>query len=254
MDVLRFIFRLCGTSHALEDRALTRIVTAAMEKFFRTAIRRYYELELPRNHAARRRWPLLIGLHGYEGNKDSMMRVAQHIANGDMVVMSLQGPYQFLRGFGKGRTNFRVGFGWGTTYKMEESIQLHHRDLETIIQHAVRNYHADPKRIFLVAFSQACALNYRYVFTHPRAIRGAVSVCGGVPGDWMENPHYRPAFTHVLHIAAKNDEWYSREKNLEFRRQLAQRAATLDFRFYNSPHKFPRSSIPHIRRWIEKHL
>jgi len=58
----------------------------------------------------------------------------------------------------------------------------------------------------------------------------------------------------VLHIAAQQDKWYSREKNLEIRRQLGQRAATLDFRFYDSPHKFPRSSIPHIRRWIEKHL
>ena len=183
-----------------------------------------------------------------------MMRVAKHIADGNMVVISLQGPYQFFRRLGRNPQKLRVGFGWGTTYKMEDSIHLHHRDLETIIQHAVRKYHADPQRVFLLAFSQACALNYRYVFTHPRAIRGAVSVCGGVPGDWKENPHYRPAATHVLHIAARQDEWYSREKNLEFRRQLGQRAATLDFRFYDSPHKFPRNSIPHIRRWIEKHL
>ena len=156
-----------------------------MEKSFRSAIRRYYEVELPRNLARRKHWPLLVALHGYEGNKDSMMRVARHIADGKMVVISLQGPFQFFRRFGRNPKNFRVGFGWGTTHKMEDSIQLHHRDLETIIQLAVRKYHADPQRIFLLAFSQACSLNYRYVFTHPRAIRGAVSVCGGVPGDWM---------------------------------------------------------------------
>jgi len=225
-----------------------------MEKFFRSAIRRYYEVELPHNFARRDLWPLLVALHGYEGNKDSMMRVARHIAHGNMVVISLQGPYQFFRRFGRNPKNFRVGFGWSTTYKMEESIRLHHRDLETIIQHAVRKFRADPHRVFLLAFSQPCSLNYRYVFTHPRAIRGAVSVCGGVPGDWTENLHYRPATTHVLHIAARQDEWYTEEKNLEFRRQLAQRAATLDFRFYNSRHKFPRNSIPHIRRWIEKRL
>jgi predicted esterase len=225
-----------------------------MENFFRSTLRRYYEVELPRHHARRKRWPLLIALHGYEGNKDSMMHVARHIADGNMVVISLQGPYQFFRRFGRNPKNFRVGFGWATTYKTEESISLHHRDLEIIIQHSVRKYRGDPHRIFLLAFSQGCSLNYRYVFTHPRAIRGAVSVCGGVPADWVENPHYRHAATHVLHIAARQDEWYSEENNLEFRRYLAQRAATLDFRFYNSRHKFPRSSIPHIRRWIEKHL
>ena len=225
-----------------------------MEKFFRSAIRRYYEVELPSDPSHRKHWPVLIAMHGYEGNKDSMMRVANHIAHGDMVVISLQGPYQFFRRFGRNPRNFRVGFGWGTPYKMEDSIQLHHRDLETIVQHAVKEYRVNPQRIFLLAFSQACSLNYRYVFTHPRAIHGAISVCGGVPGDWMDNPQYRAAATHVLHIAARQDQWYSEEKNLEIRRQLGQRAATVDFRFYNSTHKFPRKSLPHIRRWIEKHL
>ena len=193
-------------------------------------------------------------MHGYEGNKDSMMRLARRIAGGKMVVISLQGPYQFFRRFGRNPKNFRVGFGWSTTYKLEESVELHHRDLETVIQLAVRECRADSERVFLLGFSQPCAFNYRYVFTHPQAIRGAIAVCGGVPFDWAENPHYRPAPTHVLHIAATQDEWYSHERNLEIRHQLAQRVATLDFRFYNSPHKFPRNSLPHIRRWIEKRL
>ena len=171
-----------------------------------------------------------------------------------MVVASLQGPNQFFRRFGKNPRNFRVGFGWGTTYKMEASVELHHRDLETMIKLAVSKHHADPRKVFLLGFSQACSLNYRYIYTHPQAIRGVIAVCGGVPGDWMENPHYRPAPTPVLHIAATQDAWYTREKNLEIRRMLAQRAGTLDFRFYESPHKFPPNSVPHIRRWIELHL
>jgi predicted esterase len=225
-----------------------------MEKFFRSTIRRYYDIEVPRNHARRKRWPLLVALHGYEGDKDSMMRISRHVADDNMVVVSLQGPYQFFRRLVKSPKNRRVVFGWGTTYKMEDSIDLHHRDLAKIIALAVRKYRADPQRVFLMAFSQTCAPNYRYVFTRPQAIRGAITVCGGVPGDWSTNPRYVPAATHVLHIAARQDEWYSREKNLEFRRLLPQRAASVDFRFYNSTHKFPRQSLPHIRRWIEKHL
>jgi predicted esterase len=70
----------------------------------------------------------------------------------------------------------------------------------------------------------------------------------------MSNPHYRPSATHLLHIAARQDQFYSQEKNLEIRQQLGQRAASLDFRFYDSTHRFPRKSLPHIRRWIEKLL
>jgi phospholipase/carboxylesterase len=223
-----------------------------MEQFFTSPIRRYFELELPRRHKQKTRWPLLVALHGYEGNKDSMMRVARRIAGGKMVVMSLQGPYQFFLRMGDNPKSFRLGFGWGTTFKMEESIELHHRDLRALIRLAVRKHRVDPKRVFLLGFSQACAYNYRFVFTNPRLVRGVIAVCGGVPGDWNENPRYRPSPTPVLHIAATKDEWYSGEKNIEFRRWLGQRAAALDFRFYNSPHRFPRTSISHIRNWIEK--
>ncbi len=225
-----------------------------MEKYFRASLRRYYEIELPGAGGRRRRWPLLIALHGYQGDMTSMMRVARRMADGRMIVIALQGPFQFFLRDGNDPKNFRVGFGWGTTWKMEESIELHHGDIRALIDLAVRRHHAERRQVFLLAFSQACSYNYRFVFTHPHVVRGAIAVCGGVPGDWAENPHYKPASTHVLHIAATRDEWYSREKNLLFRRQLAERARTLDFRFYNSPHKFPRASIPHIRRWIQKYL
>jgi predicted esterase len=225
-----------------------------MERSLTSPIRRYFDLELPHNWKRRKRWPLLIALHGYEGNKDSMMRLAKRIGAGHMVVISLQGPYQFFRREGEDPKSYRVGFGWGTTYKMEESVALHHRDLRKLVSLSERKFRADPGRVFLLAFSQACSYNYRFIFTHPRAVRGAIAVCGGVPGDWDENPRYHSAHTHVLHIAASRDEWYSREKNLHFRHQLAQRAASVDFRFYKSPHRFPRAAIPHIRRWIEAHL
>jgi predicted esterase len=228
-----------------------------MEHFITSTIRRYYDVELPASTSRQRR-PLLIALHGYQGDKESMMRVARSIADGKMVVIALQGHNQFFINYGTNDLTdpktYRVGFGWGTSWRMAESVELHHETIRELIQVAVRKYHADPRRVFLLAFSQACAYNYRFVFSHPRQIRGAIGVCGGIPGDWDENPRYHPARTHVLHIAATNDEWFPRERNLQFRRKLAQRAASLDFRFYRSPHRFPRNAIPHIRRWIEKHL
>lgn len=225
-----------------------------MEQFLNARIRCYYELALPLPHRAKKRWPLLIALHGFQGNKDSMMRVARRIADGKMIVISLQGPYQFWFRLGEDQNKHNVGFGWGTNYRMEESVALHHRNLLAVIALAAKQHRADPGRVFLLGFSQACAYNYRFVFSHPHRARGVIGVCGGIPNDWNENARYQPSHTHVLHIAATQDEWYPHEKNLEFRRQLAERAASLDFRFYQSTHRFPRAAIPHIRRWIEDRL
>jgi predicted esterase len=229
-----------------------------MEGFFTSAVRRYYDLEVPDARGARQPWPLLIALHGYQGDKDSMMKVARRIAAGRMAVISLQGHNQFFVRYGAHDLTdtraHRVVFGWGTSFRMEESVRIHHQAVRHLIRLAVRHHHADPARVFLLAFSQACAYNYRYAFSYPNDILGAIGVCGGVPGDWYDNPRYRRARTHVLHIAATNDEWFTHEKNLDNKKRLAERAASLDFRFYNSDHRFPRRAIPHIRRWIETRL
>src|SRR5512143_3184592 len=135
-----------------------------MEQFLRSSIRCYFELELPHASPRRKRWPLLIAMHGYEGDKDSMMRLARRIADGRMVVVSLQGPNQFFVRRGNAQpVSYRVGFGWGTTYKMQESVRLHHHNLQRLISQAAQKFHADRRRVFLLAFSQPCAYNYRFV-------------------------------------------------------------------------------------------
>ena len=224
-----------------------------MERFIPAQIRCYYDIEEPRGQGPGPRWPLLLALHGFQGNKDSMMRLARRIAGGRMVAVSLQAPHQFWFKTGKNTWDLEVGFSWGTRYKPEESIEVHHRNILQLIKRTTKENHADPNRVFLLGFSQACSYNYRFVFTHPGRIRGVIAVCGGLPGDWNENPSYKPARTHALHIAASDDEWYTAKQNTEFRLQLAERAASVDFRIYNSSHRFPRQAIPHIRRWILEH-
>ncbi len=223
-----------------------------MEGHLTSPLRCYYDLELPSEHRRRKGWPLLVALHGYEGNKESMMRLAARIAAGKMIVISLQGPNQFFLRNPDDPQSIRVGFGWGTSWRGLESVALHHHNVRELIGMAVRDHGADAKRVFLLSFSQPTSYNYRFAFTHPGKIRGLVAVCGGVPGDWEQNPNYRSTGTHVLHIAATDDQWY-KHKHEQFRRQLPRFAESLDFRFYQSPHRFPRRAIPHIRRWIEKH-
>ncbi len=225
-----------------------------MERFFRRSNKRYYEVEIPQGRAPRGGWPILIALHGYQGDMSSMMRVARRIAAGRMIALSLQGPNQFLINYEENPKNYRIGFGWGTTWKMQDSIAQHHADLGRLIDIAAGKHAGARSKVFLLAFSQACSYNYRFAFTYPKHVRGVIAVCGGVPGDLATNPCYRRTAPAILHIAATKDVWYSKEKNLAMRGQLEGRAASLDFRFYNSTHRFPRRAIPYIRKWIQARL
>lgn len=225
-----------------------------IDKTFPQEILIHYSLRLPPGFSRRRRWPLLVALHGYEGNKDSMLRLAAKIAGDRFVIASLQGPYQFLvRKETNGRSEVRVGFGWLTRYEPEDSIALHHQNVQHVIDEASREYGIDHRRVFLLGFSQSVSLNYRFVFTYPDVIRGVVAICGGIPGDY-ERREYQRTNTDVLHVAADADEFYDLERVKTFEPALKRRAAGVELRIYKGGHAVPLPAVKHIARWLNERI
>jgi predicted esterase len=210
-------------------------------------IKLYYDLHVPDQRRAGG-LPLLIALHGYEGSKETMMKLAQKINSTDFAIVSLQAPNAFfLRG--DGGSSPRIGFGWMMRYKAEETIELHHRALLSIIDHACASYPINQQAVFLLAFSQSVSLNYRFAFTHPNTIRGVIAVCGGIPGDWSQEK-YKQSDTDVLIVAGEADEFYPLERTSTFKDEIARRAASVEFMSFPVGHIFPREALPVINRWI----
>src|SRR5262249_24329400 len=143
-----------------------------------------YDLYIPEREMRSETLPLIVALHGYEGNKESMMARLRGINSRDFAIASIQGPNSFLiREAGtKGRAG--TGLGWIRQYKPEETIRLHHKTVAAVIDETAADQPIDRKAIFLIGFSQTVSLNYRFAFTYPGVIRGVVGICGGIPGDW----------------------------------------------------------------------
>ena len=119
-----------------------------------------------------------------------------------------------------------------------------------MIQSLIDEGAAEPARIFLLGFSQSCALNYRFAFTHPEYLRGVIGVCGGIPGDWETSPLYRPAKVDVLHLAGTRDEFYSPERVRDYESQLKTRAASVLFKTYDAAHEI----VPEMRSFVVQWL
>ncbi len=82
-------------------------------------IKLYYDLFVPEN--LKKPVPLLIAVHGYGAHKRYMMREARLVAPENFVVASIQAPHQHFR---KTDSGYKVGFGWLTDFKPEESVSL----------------------------------------------------------------------------------------------------------------------------------
>ena len=208
----------------------------------------YYDVQ-PGPHSPA---PLLIALHGYGGSKLQMMREAKLLAPDRFAIATLQGPHQHIVRPKGPREPLRFGFGWLTNFRSEESVAIHHQALLDLISTLTEEGIADPSHIFLLGFSQTCALNYRFAFTHPERLRGVIGICGGIPGDWETSGLYRQADFEVFHLAGNADEFYPPEQVKDYESQLKKRAHSVVFKSYDAQHEIVPKMRDDVVQWLTR--
>lgn len=208
-------------------------------------IKLYYDLFIPEK--AEPNAPLLIAVHGYSAHKRYMMREARAVAPDGWVIASVQAPHQH---FTKLDAGYRIGFGWLTDHKPEESVALHHKFLLDVIDKLSNDGTIDRERVYLYGFSQACALNFRFAFTHPEAVNRIVGVCGGIPGDLETNTIYKPFDADTLYLCGDDDEFYTQEKFTAFEQKLRGRLPNFQSKQYAAKHEITEEMREDIRAFL----
>ncbi|HEV7904159.1 MAG TPA: hypothetical protein VGO96_09980 [Pyrinomonadaceae bacterium] len=227
----------------------TEKINPPVERALEARVKLYYSLHTPAQTPA----PLLVALHGYGDNKNWMMREARELVPAGFAIAALQGFHQHLKEPKEKGGELRHGFGWLTPYRSQESVALHHRALLDMIEELVREGVADRARIFLLGFSQTCALNYRFAFTHANVLRGVVGICGGLPGDWETSESYQHTNAAVLHLAGARDEHYPPARTADYAARLSLRARDVEFKSYDAGHELDAAMREDVRAWLAAH-
>ncbi len=220
----------------------------SVERTLKAEIKIYYDLHAAEQPSA----PLLIALHGYGANKRQMMREAQQMAPAGFAIVSLQGFHQHLKEPKELGGPLRFGFGWLSNFHPEDSVRVHQQALLDLIQTLTIEKIVDPKRVFLLGFSQTCALNYRFAFTHPDLLRGVIGICGGLPGDWETSETYKQTNAAVFHLAGEKDEFYPPARVSDYEARLKLRSQNVEFKTYDAGHEIAPAMRDDIRTWLQK--
>jgi predicted esterase len=210
----------------------------------------YYDLHVPEGETPK---PLIIALHGYGGDKGSMMRLMRRILRDgerDYVIACPQGPHQHLVMPTEKSPSLGYGFGWLSNFKPEESLATHHQLIREIVETLTSSGVADANQVFLLGFSQAVGANFRFAFTQGDLIRGVVAICGGIPGDWETEEKYQSGVVDVLYIAAERDEYYTPDRMRRNAEALRRHARSVELRFFDAGHEVPRESYTVIDEWL----
>ena len=211
----------------------------------KTEIKLYYDLSVPENltHPA----PLIIAVHGYGAHKRYMMREAFVIAPENCVIASIQAPNQHFRATEKG---YKVGFGWLTDYKAEDSVRLHHNFILEIIENLAAKNLIDRNKIYLYGFSQACALNFRFALTFPDVACGVIGVSGGIPSDLETSTLYKPTNADVLYLYGDDDEFYPLDKFKGYDQKLTAYLPNYQSKLYKAKHEITNEMRDDIKKWL----
>ena len=209
-------------------------------------IKLYYDLFIPENVS--KNAPLLITIHGYAAHKHYMMREAKLIAPEGCIVASLQAPNKFWRETKSGE--YKLAFGWLSDFKAEESVALHHKFILDVIEELSDKNLIDRSRVFLHGFSQACALNFRFAFTHPEVLKGVIGICGGIPSDLDTNEIYAPTKAQVFYIYGDADMFYPIEKFQKFEKHLGEYLPNFEAKKYKANHEITKEMRDDVKSWL----
>jgi phospholipase/carboxylesterase len=212
----------------------------------KTEVNLYYDLHLPESKNA----PLLIVTHGYGENKRWTMRLAQEMAPGGFAIASLQGLYQQIQEPKDPAGPLRYGFGWLTNFKPEESIALHHKFLLDVIEKLVADGTADKNKIFLLGFSQSCALDLRFALTHTNILSGMFGLCGGVPGDLETSEVFKEIDTPAYYLYGDTDKYVTVEKFEDNAKRLARFTKNLRTKQYTAGHEITAEMRADVKAWL----
>jgi phospholipase/carboxylesterase len=114
--------------------------------------------------------PLIVVLHGSGADENDMISLWPQLPD-TFVVVSPRAPFADAGG----------GYRWYRKGKSEEAdIRFSRDSINALVDAAVRQFHADPQRIFLAGFSQGAVMVYQIVLHEPGRFRGAAVLSGSL--------------------------------------------------------------------------
>jgi predicted esterase len=198
--------------------------------------------------------PLVLALHGYGMDAETMLALAARFTPGDVLLVAAEGPHTALVP-GPPNTEPTKAFHWGVSPRAEENRAAHRACVAEAIRWAEAQG-GDPARVALVGFSQPCSFDYRLALDppHGRPFEALVAICGGIPGEWTSNEPGTPASlaARVLHVSTKEDPLYPMKRVAVFRERLAARFGEVTHSFYDGGHRVPSAASAEIRSFLAR--
>lgn len=184
----------------------------------------------------------VVMLHGRFGNEDVMWLFAQTVP-ADWLILAPRGLHEDGEGYS---WHPRLPDEWPCLDEMERAVTA-----VTHFIHALpRQYNADPRRIYLMGFSQGAALAYALALKYPRLIQGIAGLVGFVPEACDMAVQTQPLNNLPIFVAVgTKDPLIPYQRAKQCAQTLRQAGANLTYSEYATGHKLNAQGMRDLQVW-----
>lgn len=196
--------------------------------------------------------PALFLLHGVGSNEYDLFGLASLLPK-EFMILSLRAPNKMA-------PNSHAWYPFEITssgYKIEADVGIESRMMiSEFIAEAVNFYQIDPKKIYLMGFSQGAIMSYSLMMTQPDSLAGVVAMSGRLDDELFPdpvNPQELAGFplmvTHGL-----SDDVIPINFAQEAKAVLSNLPVDLTYKEYPMGHEISQASINDIVGWLKDQL
>ncbi len=193
--------------------------------------------------------PLLILLHGYGGNEDSMMLLSSYL-DPRFNLVSARAPQPLDSG----------GFAWFPILWDERGLFVRSDEVLSAIEpaarfvaEAMRAYGSAPERTLLMGFSQGATMSAAVLMHRPALAAAAVLMSGFVLAD-LATPYTRLDGKPVLITHGVLDDIVPVSLGRATHDLLASLGAAVTYREYPMAHQISEAALEDIDQWLSEVL
>jgi phospholipase/carboxylesterase len=198
---------------------------------------------LPTGYEPNYPYPLLVFLHGNEGNEEQILRLAPRLSRRNYVCIGLRGPQPLGT-----RADGRLGYGWGSDSRIHSFIEDY---VIRSVEHTRRNYHIHSERIYLAGIAEGATVAYRLGLLFPERFAGVISLNGLMPRQdrpLFRLPQLRELSVFIGHGIA--NVFMPLSSAREDRRLLYTAGLNVRMHTYPTTHRLHSDMLRDIDRWI----
>ena len=211
-------------------------------------------VHIPYDYDPNKEYSLLIGLHGYSGNAESMSRLWRHFKKQNFIYVTPEAPYPVMGSTGnsEGRFSWEPQSSNAALWKRADPLP------EKYINN-VRNYISSVfkvNKVFLMGFSQGTGYAYITGIKNPDDYSGIICFAGSLPisakptSMLMEKDIENGKNLSVFIAHGMNDGAVAYEVSMKNRDYLKDRGYDVTFRDYVAGHIIDISVLRKAEKWM----